>query len=84
MQGLTTANRAAQITQRKNNDQDPEAAQLSIPEGTRVFDIIRAYHTAEGADQIFARAATSLGGTLEAVIPVAGWRAGFPADSQSE
>jgi GntR family transcriptional regulator len=27
----------------------PEAARLSIPEGTPVFDIIRTYHTAEGA-----------------------------------
>jgi GntR family transcriptional regulator len=27
----------------------PEAAQLSIPEGTPVFDVFRTYHTAEGA-----------------------------------
>jgi GntR family transcriptional regulator len=27
----------------------PEAARLGIPEGTPVFDIIRTYHTAEGA-----------------------------------
>lgn len=27
----------------------PEAARLSIPEGTPVFDLIRTYHTAEGA-----------------------------------
>jgi GntR family transcriptional regulator len=27
----------------------PEAARLSIPDGTPVFDIIRTYHTAEGA-----------------------------------
>jgi GntR family transcriptional regulator len=27
----------------------PEAARLSIPDGTPVFDIIRTYHTVEGA-----------------------------------
>ncbi len=27
----------------------PEAARLAIPEGTPVFDVIRTYHTAEGA-----------------------------------
>src|ERR1700728_3525536 len=36
---------------------------------------------ADGADQIFARAVTDLGGTLEAVIPAAEYRAGLPADS---
>jgi hypothetical protein len=39
---------------------------------------------ADGADQIFARAATDLGGTLEAVIPAAEYRAGLPEDSQPE
>ena len=27
----------------------PEAARLDIPEGTPVFDVIRTYHTVEGA-----------------------------------
>jgi hypothetical protein len=36
---------------------------------------------ADGADQIFARAVTDLGGTLEPVIPAAQYREGLPADS---
>jgi hypothetical protein len=36
---------------------------------------------ADGADQIFARAVIDLGGTLEVVVPAAGYRAGLPADS---
>jgi len=36
---------------------------------------------ADGADQIFARAVTDLGGALEAVIPAAQYREGLPADS---
>jgi hypothetical protein len=36
---------------------------------------------ADGADQIFARAVTDLGGTLEVVVPAAGYRAGLPAHS---
>ena len=36
---------------------------------------------ADGADQIFARAVTDLGGTLEVVIPAAEYREGLPADS---
>jgi hypothetical protein len=36
---------------------------------------------ADGAGQIFARAVTDLGGTLEAVIPAAEYRAGLPAES---
>ena len=39
---------------------------------------------ADGADQIFARAVTDLGGTLEVVIPAAGYRAGLPPDSHPE
>ena len=39
---------------------------------------------ADGADQIFARAVTDLGGTLEAVIPAAQYREGLPADSRAE
>jgi hypothetical protein len=39
---------------------------------------------ADGADQIFARAITDLGGTLEAVIPAAEYRDGLPADSYPE
>ena len=39
---------------------------------------------ADGADQIFARAVTDLGGTLEAVIPAAQYREGLPADSHPE
>src|SRR5262245_44226488 len=36
---------------------------------------------ADGADQIFARAVTDLGATLEAVIPAARYRDGLPTDS---
>jgi hypothetical protein len=36
---------------------------------------------ADGADQIFARAITDLGGMLEVVIPAAGYRAALPEDS---
>jgi hypothetical protein len=39
---------------------------------------------ADGADQIFARAVTDLGGALEAVIPAAEYRAGLPADARPE
>jgi hypothetical protein len=39
---------------------------------------------ADGADQIFARAVTDLGGTLEAVIPATKYRAGFPAEVLAE
>jgi hypothetical protein len=39
---------------------------------------------ADGADQIFARAVTDLGGTFEAVIPAAQYRDGLPADSHPE
>jgi len=39
---------------------------------------------ADGADQVFARAVTDLGGTLEVVIPAAGYRAGLPAGSHPE
>jgi hypothetical protein len=39
---------------------------------------------ADGADQIFARAVTDLGGTLEAIIPADQYRDGLPADSHSE
>jgi hypothetical protein len=39
---------------------------------------------ADGADQIFARAVTELGGSLEAVIPAARYRDGLPADSRPE
>jgi hypothetical protein len=39
---------------------------------------------ADGADQIFARAVTDLGGALEAVIPAAEYRAGLPADACPE
>ena len=37
---------------------------------------------ADGADQIFARAVTNLGGTLEAVIPATEYREKLPEDSQ--
>ena len=39
---------------------------------------------ADGADQIFARAVTDLGGTLEAIIPASQYRDGLPADSHPE
>src|SRR5262245_31608459 len=39
---------------------------------------------ADGADQIFARAVTDLGGSLEAVIPAALYRDGLPVGSRNE
>lgn len=39
---------------------------------------------ADGADQIFARAVTDVGGKLEVVIPAARYRAGLPAEAQPE
>ena len=39
---------------------------------------------ADGADQIFARAVTDLGGALEVVIPAARYRAGLPEEAQGE
>jgi hypothetical protein len=39
---------------------------------------------ADGADQIFVRAVTDLGGTLEAVIPAAEYREKLPEDSHPE
>jgi hypothetical protein len=39
---------------------------------------------ADGADQIFARAITDLGGAVEAVIPATEYRAGLPADARPE
>lgn len=39
---------------------------------------------ADGADQIFARAVTDLGGTLEAIIPADHYRDSLPADSHPE
>ncbi len=39
---------------------------------------------ADGADQIFARAVTDLGGRLEAVIPATEYRAGLPAEAHPE
>jgi hypothetical protein len=38
---------------------------------------------ADGADQIFARAITDLGGTLEVIVPAAVYHAGLPVDSHS-
>ena len=39
---------------------------------------------ADGADLIFARAVTELGGSLEAIIPAGQYRDGLPADSHPE
>jgi hypothetical protein len=39
---------------------------------------------ADGADQIFARAVTDLGGRLEVIVPAAEYRAGLPAEAQPE
>jgi len=39
---------------------------------------------ADGADQIFARAVTDLGGCLEAIIPAGQYRAELPAESHPE
>ena len=39
---------------------------------------------ADGADQIFARAITDLGGKLEVIIPAARYRAGLPAEAHPE
>jgi hypothetical protein len=39
---------------------------------------------ADGADQIFARAVTDLGGSLEAIIPASRYRDSLPAGAHSE
>jgi hypothetical protein len=39
---------------------------------------------ADGADQIFARAVTDLGGKLEVIIPADLYRAGLPAEARPE
>jgi hypothetical protein len=39
---------------------------------------------ADGADQIFARAVTDLGGKLEVMIPAARYRAGLPTEAHPE
>ena len=39
---------------------------------------------ADGADQIFARAVTDLGGKLEVIIPATGYRAGLPEEAHTE
>jgi len=49
----------------------------------RAPDITGLSCLADGADQIFARAVSDLGGTLEAVIPAAEYREKLPADSHS-
>jgi hypothetical protein len=48
----------------------------------RASDVTGLSCLADGADQIFARAVTGLGGNLEVVVPAAEYRAGLPADSQ--
>jgi hypothetical protein len=54
-----------------------EAIRAALAE--RAPDVTGISCLADGADQIFARAVTDLGGTLEAVIPSAEYRAGLPA-----
>jgi|SRR5450755_1135646 hypothetical protein len=39
---------------------------------------------ADGADQIFARAVTDLGGKLEVIIPATEYRSGLPAEAHPE
>jgi hypothetical protein len=39
---------------------------------------------ADGADQIFARAALDLGGTLEVIVPAEEYRSGLPAEAHAE
>lgn len=39
---------------------------------------------ADGADQIFARAVTDLGGKLEVILPACEYRAGLPAEAHPE
>jgi hypothetical protein len=39
---------------------------------------------ADGADQIFARAVTDLGGTLEVIVPATDYRAGLPAEAHPD
>jgi hypothetical protein len=50
----------------------------------RAPDVTGVSCLADGADQIFARAVTDLGGTVEAVIPATEYRAGLPADARPE
>src|SRR5579859_5049352 len=49
--------------------------------GERAPEVTGLSCLADGADQIFARAVTDLGGTLEAVIPAAQYREKLPEDS---
>jgi len=57
-----------------------EAIRAALAE--RAPDVTGISCLADGADQIFARALTDFGGTLEAVIPAAGYRAGLPAEAR--
>lgn len=47
-------------------------------------DVIGSSSLADGADQIFARAVSDLGGKIEAVIPASRYREGLPEDSHAE
>jgi hypothetical protein len=47
-------------------------------------DVIGISALADGADQVFARAVTDLGGTLVAYIPAARYRVGLPTQSHHE
>jgi hypothetical protein len=59
-----------------------EAIRTALAE--RAPDVTGLSCLADGADQIFARAVTDLGGALEAVIPAAEHRDALPADSHPE
>ena len=50
----------------------------------RTRDITGISCLADGADQIFARAVTDLGGTLEVIVPASEYRDALPADSHPE
>src|SRR5579863_7556133 len=54
---------------------------LRVALAERAPDVTGLSCLADGADQIFARAVTDLGGTLEAVIPAAEYRDKLPEDS---
>jgi hypothetical protein len=59
-----------------------EAIRAALAE--HVPDVTGLSCLADGADQIFARAITDLGGKLEVIIPASEYRAGLPAETHPE
>jgi len=47
-------------------------------------DVVGVSCLADGADQVFARAVTDLGGRIEVVVPAERYREGLPEDAQGQ